>query len=343
MKTRTTFHKKRVLISCFLILLLITFCICLGLGRFSIPIVQVVKIMLNHLTFLEPSVSWTDQMENVIINIRLPRLMGSGLVGGALAISGATYQGIFKNPLVSPDLLGVSTGACVGAAFAILLGFSSLGIQFSALLSGLLVVFITTRIPRLFRNDSASILVLSGIIVSGFMSSLLGFAKYAADPDGQLASIVYWTMGSFATTRMWDVLIVTPAILLSALALILLRWRLNLLSLGEQEAQSLGINIRKTRGFFIFCSTMLTACAVCLCGTIGWIGLIIPHLSRLLIGSDNRYLIPMSAVIGALFLMIVDTMARSISGSEIPLSIITGFLGAPLFIWLLIYQKVMIN
>lgn len=282
-------------------------------------------------------------MESVILAVRLPRLMGAMLVGSALSLSGAAYQSLFRNPLVSPDLLGISSGACVGAAFAILLELPASLVQLSALGTGLLTVFLTTLIPGLFRNRSSLMLVLSGVIMSGFMSALLGIAKYVADPENHLASIVYWTMGSFSNVRMKDVLLISPPILAAMAALLLLRWRVNLLSLGDAEAGSLGVNVRRSRGVTILCSTVLTACAVCLCGTIGWAGLIVPHLGRLIVGQDNRYLLPMSAVLGALFLVVVDTLARNLTGSEIPLSIITGVLGAPLFVWLLARQRARIG
>ncbi len=331
------------IINLFVVLFIIAFLISLSIGRFHVPLIQVVKILIAHVFPVGMEITWSEQMENVVINIRLPRLVGASLVGGALALSGATYQGLFKNPLVSPDLLGVSNGACVGAAVAILLGFSSLMIQGFALLTGLLAVLISTSIPKFFKNDSSLMLVLGGVIVSGFMSSLLGITKYVADPDNQLAAIVYWTMGSFATTSMVDVMMVMPAILSMMVILMLIRWRINLLSLGDKEARSLGVNIRKTRGLAILCATILTACAVCLCGTIGWVGLIIPHFGRLIIGHDNRYLLPLSTIIGAVFMIAVDTLARNLTGSEIPLSIITGLLGAPLFVWLLAKQKARIG
>lgn len=282
-------------------------------------------------------------MESVILAVRLPRLMGAMLVGSALSLSGAAYQSLFRNPLVSPDLLGISSGACVGAAFAILLELPAPLVQLSALGTGLLTVFLTTLIPGLFRNRSSLMLVLSGVIMSGFMSALLGIAKYVADPENHLASIVYWTMGSFSNVRMKDVLLISPPILAAMAVLLLLRWQVNLLSLGDAEAGSLGVNVRRARGVTILCSTVLTACAVCLCGTIGWAGLIVPHLGRLIVGQDNRYLLPMSAVLGALFLVVVDTLARNLTGSEIPLSIITGVLGAPLFVWLLARQRARIG
>ena len=340
---RTTWSRKHTTVVAFAVALVATFVACLGMGRLSIPFADTLKILLGHLTPLTPEQTWTDMQASAVVNVRLPRLVGAALAGAALALSGAAYQSIFKNPLVSPDLLGISSGACVGAAAAILLELPALGIQVSALVMGLVTVFCTTRIPKFFHNNSSLMLVLAGVIMSGLMSSLLGVEKYVADPEKNLAEIVYWTMGSFANIKMSDVGLVAPAMIVSGAALIAIRWRIGLLSLGEQEAKSLGVNIKRTRGFAILCSTILTACAVCMCGTVGWVGLIIPHLSRLVIGHDNRYSIPLAGVFGALFMVVVDTIARCLTGSEIPLSIITGLLGAPLFVWLLGRQRTRIS
>ena len=338
---------RRIIIVSAAVLILI-FIVCLGLGSFRIPVVQTAKIIITHLfglfhINLNLPETWTDKMETVIITVRFPRILAAGLVGASLALSGAVYQGIFKNPLVSPDLLGVSNGACVGAAVSILLGYTGLVTQFSALVTGIVSVMIAALIPRFFRNSSSLMLVLAGVIVSGFMSSLLGITKYVADPDDQLASIVFWTMGSFSTIRLRDVLIVLPAIAAAMVVVIIFRWRINILSLGDNEAKSMGINIKATRGILIVCSTILTACAICLSGTIGWVGLIIPHLGRLVIGQDNRFLIPTSGIFGAIFMIVVDTIARNLAVSEIPISILTGILGAPLFMILLARQKARID
>ncbi len=320
------------------------FFICLGLGRFEVPVISAAGILLKSVFHLAlPDVTWTDQMQSVIMDVRLPRLFGAVLVGCALSLSGATYQGLFKNPLVSPDILGVSSGACVGASVMILLNRGSMETQLAALAMGLFTVVLTTLIPKLFKRHSNFMLVLAGIIVAGFMGSIQGIIKYVADPESQLASIVYWTMGSLSSVKPNDIFLVLPGMLTAMVILLLMRWKINLLSLGENEAKLLGVDVRKVRGLAILCSTVLTACAVCLCGTIGWVGLIIPHLGRLLVGQDNRYLLPASAALGAVFMVIVDTVARNLTGSEIPLSIITGLMGAPLFLWLLARQRTRIN
>lgn len=315
------------------------FVICLGLGRFWVPPVEVVRILIaeSGLMSLEPT--WNDQMRTVVMSIRLPRLIASLLIGGALAIAGATFQGIFRNPLVSPDLLGISNGAAVGASIAILMRLPALTIQFSALAMGLVTVFITTRIPRLFRQNSPLMLVLAGVIMSGFMAALLGVAKFVADPEDELGQIVFWTLGSVATVKLSDVALVVIPMLIAIVVLVMLRWRVTLLSLGDAEARSLGVNVTRVRGVMIICATITTAGAVSLAGTISWVGLIIPHLARLIVGEENRFLVPLSLILGAEFMLVVDTLARTLTGSEIPLSIITGVLGAPLFLLLLGRQR----
>lgn len=315
------------------------FVVALGTGRYWVPPGQVARILVSELPLIELSQTWTDTMYSAVVSVRLPRVVGAIFVGAALAIAGATFQGIFRNPLVSPDLLGISNGAAVGAAAAILLRLPSITIQFTAGLAGLLTVFITTRIPRLFRNNSPLMLVLAGVIMSGFMASLLGVAKFVADPQNELAEIVFWTLGSLVPVAMSDIALVAVPMVLATTVLILLRWRVTLLSLGDAEAQSLGINVKRTRGVMILCATVVTAGSVCLAGTIGWVGLVIPHLGRLIIGDENRFLVPLSAALGALFMVVVDTLARTVTGSEIPLGVITGILGAPLFIWFLSRQR----
>lgn len=309
----------------------------LSVGRYTISPFDTITILCAPIFNTIPT--WTHQAQIVVCDVRAPRVLAVLLVGAALGLSGATYQGIFRNPLVSPDLLGVSAGACVGAAVAILLHWSSFGVQVAAFSVGLLTVALATCIPRIFMNNSNLMLVLSGVIMSGFMHALIGLAKYFADPDNELASIVYWTLGSFASIKMTDVLPLLAPILISLVVLICLRWRIDLLSMGDENAASVGVSVGRLKGITIICATLATAGSVCLCGTIGWVGLVVPHICRLITGASNRYVLPLSTGIGALFLLVVDTIARNISGSEIPLSILTGLLGAPLFFALLYRQR----
>ena len=306
-------------------------------GRYSLAPGEMLRVLFSNIFPFEET--WTEMTQNVVFRVRLPRVCAALLIGGGLSLSGATYQGIFRNPLVSPDLLGISAGACVGAAIAILLSLGNSGIQVFALAGGLIAVACSVTIPKILKNNSTLMLVLAGVIVSGFMNSMIGLLKYVADVETQLPVITYWQMGSLADVNPEQVLAVLPAILVSVVALICLRWRVNLLSLGDDEASTLGINIKMTRGLLIVFSTLLTGCSVCIAGIVGWVGLIVPHLTRLVVGPDNTRLLPMSFFVGASFMLVIDTIARTVTSAEIPLSILTGAIGAPLFIWLLLRTK----
>ncbi|MDR1713065.1 MAG: iron ABC transporter permease [Coriobacteriales bacterium] len=333
-------HRSRVaLLLALAVLALLTCLVALGAGRFSIPLDQVFLILVNTWTPLQPEQSWTAQMANVVLNVRLPRTLAALLVGSALALSGAVYQGVFRNPLVSPDLLGVTSGACVGASLAILAHLGSAAVQLAALAGGGLAVCCSVGISRLFRQNSNITLVLAGIVVAALFNSILSLCQYLANTYDELPAIIFWTLGSVANMKLADVAAVTPAILAATLVLLVSRWRINLLSLEEGEAQTLGVNVKRLRALTIVCATVLTACAVSICGSIGWVGLIIPHLGRLLTGSDNRWLLPASCLLGGTFLMLVDTLARNLTASEIPLSIITGIVGAGLFVLIVVKRR----
>ena len=254
-------------------------------------------------------------------------------------MSGAAYQGIFKNPLVSPDFLGVSSGACIGAAVAILLSLSATYISVFAFIFGIIAVLVTVAIPAVMGNRTNVMLVLSGIIVGTAMSSILGFIKYIADPNTQLASITYWTMGSFSYITLADLFAVLPIIAVPGVILILMAWWIDVLSMGEDEARTLGARVGLIRGITIICATLLTAGSVCIAGTISWVGLIVPHFGRMAVGPSNRKLLPMCALLGGLFMLAVDTLTRTIGTTEMPVSILTGVLGAPIFCWLLFRQR----
>ena len=245
---------RQVILNIVLILILIILIlVCLCAGKYSVSVLDCLKILTGNSMAADPMDA------NIILGVRLPRVLAAVVTGGALALSGAAYQGIFKNPLVSPEFLGVSSGACVGAAVAILFAFSAAAIQISAFAGGIVAVGLTVTIPKLIRSDSNLMLVLSGIIVSGAMSSVLGFIKYIADPDTQLAAITYWQMGSFAYIDMKNLLGILPFVVIAAVVLIAMSWWINILSLGENEARSLGADVKMIRGICIVCATVLTA------------------------------------------------------------------------------------
>lgn len=319
------------------LLLVVTFAASLAVGRYGILFGDTLRIVFSKVFPIDRT--WSDIQEAVVMVYRFPRTTAAIIIGAALALSGAAYQSIFKNPMVSPDLLGVSSGACVGAATAILMNAGSAIIQIAAFAGGLIAVTVTVMIPRLIRNESTTVLVLSGIVISSLMSSIMSIIKFVADTETQLAEITYWMMGSFAKINFDSMLPVLPAILLPMIVILLMRYRLNVLSLGDNEARSLGINLRTTRGMFILCSTLMTASCVCLSGTIGWVGLVIPHTARMIIGSDNKKMLPIAMVFGGIFMLIIDILCRTITSAELRLGILTGIIGAPFFIFILFRQR----
>jgi len=273
----------------------------------------------------------------VVFRVRLPRILAAILVGAGLSASGAAYQGIFKNPMVSPDLLGASAGASFGVALGILLGLPIGGIQVAAFVAGLVAVALTCAISaRVARGqDSALVMVLSGIVVGSVFISLVTLIKSVADPYSKLPAITYWLMGSLSAVTASDVAFLALPVLAGLVPLLLLRWRLNILALGDEEARALGIHTARLRLVIIVCSTLITAVAVAVSGVVGWVGLVIPHLARLLVGPDYRVLMPASVLLGGTFLVLVDDVARSALTTEIPLGVLTSLIGAPFFIYLL--------
>ena len=316
-----------------LIILFVLIVLTLCIGKYEVSPLECISILFNL------NKNSNEMTINVIWGLRLPRILGAILVGAALSISGSAYQGIYRNPLISPDFLGVSSGACIGAAIAILLSLPSSLISLFAFVGGIIAVIITSLIPTFINNRSNIMLILSGIIVSSLMSSILGLLKFIADPESELASITYWTMGSFSYVSLQEIIPMILILVPSIIILILLSWWIDVVSIGENEAKSLGANTKLIKTIVIVCATLLTSGSVCLAGTIGWVGLIIPHFSRLLVGSSNKKVIPISALLGSIFMLLVDTLTRTIGIIEMPVSIMTGIIGAPFFIWLLIKRK----
>ncbi len=314
-----------------ILLVLVAISACL-IGQYHIALQDVWQAVL-HIAADNPR---TDA-ETVLWNIRLPRIFTAIIVGAALSVAGATYQGMFKNPLVSPDILGVTAGAGLGVVTAIYFGGSLFTIQVVAFLGGLLAVFLVYLISRTAPHHSPTLaLVLAGIAIASLLSAGISLLKILSDPYSQLTTITFWLMGGLNMATLNDLALVAPLICASLIPLILLRWRMNLLSLDDEEAETLGINTKRTRLIFILSATLMTSAAVSITGIIGWVGLIIPHIARLWIGADFRRLLPTSLFIGATFLLLTDTIARSIFSIEVPLGIITSLVGAPFFLSLLI-------
>lgn len=304
------------------------------LGRYALSPGQLLHMLWTKVT--GGAADWPLSDDKVVFAVRLPRVAAAALVGAALAVSGAAYQGMFRNPMVSPDILGASTGAGFGAAVAILLGAGYFGISAAAFCCGLLAVAAAWLVSRLSRTNQTVALILAGMMISSLFSAGTSFVKLVADTQQQLPAITYWLMGSLSSVKDTDVLFLSIPVTLGMVPLLALRWRMNLLTLGEEEAQSMGVNTRRLRGAVIVCATLLTSASVAVSGMIGWVGLVIPHFCRMLFGYDYRRLIPAGALFGASFLLIVDDIARLVTTGELPLGILTALVGAPLFVYLIV-------
>ena len=310
----------------------LVFVIALMVGKYSIPVPDFFKAL-----FTGDEAFATQR--SVVLNLRLPRTIVAGLTGIALSVSGLLYQEIFRNKLTSPDLLGVSSGAAVGASIAIVLGLGTAFVSIFAFIAGVATVLLTLLLSKLFKNGSSITLILAGIVVGGFMSALLSVIKFLADPMTTLSSITYWLMGSFEESTMTSVYILLPVVAVCAAVLIALSWRINIVSMGREQAQTKGVNYAVYRILIIGIATLLTATAVSFSGTIGWIGLVIPHVVRTLVGRDTRRTIPLCITFGGVFMIVVDILSRSFTNQEIPLSAVTGVIGTVIFVAILLVKR----
>lgn len=275
----------------------------------------------------------------VMMRVRLPRIIAAFLIGAALSVSGGAYQGMFKNPLVSPDILGVATGAGFGAAIAISLHLSAIMVQLFAFLTGLIVALLSYAVSRRVKFGQTVSLILAGTMFSALCFAGTTMLKYLSNTSDTLPAITFWLMGSLVKVNISSLLFSLPSMVAGFIILYLMRWRLNVLTLGDDEAQSLGINPRKTRMITIIGATLLSASAVCLGGLIGWVGLMIPHIARGLVGAEFKKILPVCVLLGGCFLLLMDDLARSISTMEIPLGVLTALIGAPFFLVLILRNR----
>ena len=282
---------------------------------------------------------WTDQQATMFFNVRLPRILLALLVGCCLAAAGAAFQGTFQNPLVSPDILGASQGAAFGAAVAILLGLGATGVSVTAFVMALVTVILVLIISSRARGNRILVVVLAGVMVSSLFQAGVSYTKLVADPSDELADITYWLMGSFTGATTSDVVSVVGIMVVGLAILFALRWRINILTMGDDEASTMGFNARRIRLAVILGATLITAASVAVSGIIGWVGLVIPHLCRMIVGCDYRTLLPASMLMGASFLLIVDNISRLATTAEIPIGILTAFVGAPFFLYLITRKK----
>lgn len=301
----------------------------MGIGYIKIPLTEILQVI--YLKFFGEVSGDLKVYETVIFNIRLPRILLAFLVGAALAVSGAVMQSMFRNPLVEPYILGISSGAAFGAALAVGLGAMFLT-QTLAFTFGMVSVFLAYTLAKTKGEIPVVNLVLAGIIVTAFFSALTSLIKYFVDPHN-LAAVVYWIMGSFAYAT-WESLKIAPMVFVPILLIFAMSWRLNVLSLGDEEAKALGVKVNRERFIFLCLATFATSSAVSVSGIIGWVGLLIPHIVRLAFGVDNRIVIPLSASLGGSFMIVADNVARSAFSFELPISVLTTILGAPIFMFL---------
>jgi iron complex transport system permease protein len=319
--------------------LFILFFLSLFIGNYKISLEQLRLIFYNligqSVSNIDDNAAWS-----VLYYIRLPRILTVVLVGSALSMSGAAYQNIFRNPLVSPDILGVSAGAGLGVAIGLLYTDGSiLYVYFSAFCFGLLAVFLTYSLSRLADGKNNMLMVLAGIVIASLSNALLSLLKYLADPMEELPGVVFYLMGGFTRIGWQEFYLLFPIIIIGIFVLFILRWQLNLFTLGEEEALSLGVNTEMIKLAVIIFSTMMVSASTAAAGQVSWIGLVVPHIARFMVGTNYKYLLPASAFMGGFMLLLMDNLARSFSGAEIPISIITALIGAPFFAYLIIYRR----
>ena len=308
--------------------------LCVGAYQVSVP--DVFRILVSNFTGntegLEPMAI------SMVMKVRMPRILGALLVGAGLSVSGAVFQGMFSNPLADPYTLGVSNGAGFGAGLAIILSLSSAGIQIMAMAFGMAAVGLTFLLS--IKNSRSTVtLILSGMLVSALFSSLVSLIKFTADPFDKLPQIIYWLMGTLVSVNYRELLFILPAYAASMMVLILFRWRINVLSMGSTQAKSFGIDVRRDRIVVILASTLLTSLVVSISGIIGWVGIVIPHLARLIVGPDFRKLMPASISLGICYLIVIDDLCRTLTSMEIPIGVITGIIGIPLFVYSFIQRR----
>ena len=329
MTRRTTINGFTAII--LILLPVIAALICIGVGRFSVSFTDTVKILLDG---VKPAAE-QDMAYSVVFNVRLPRIILAVIVGSGLACAGAAFQGLFTNPLATPDTLGVASGASFGAVLAMMFDQNLIVVQISALIFGLIACFVTYNISKIRGKSSIVMIVLAGMVVSALFQAFVSLLKYVADPLDKLPSITYWLMGSMAASTYRTLILGAPFIIIGIVLIFALRWRLNILSLNEDEVKSMGMNIKAMRFLVILAASLITSSAVSMCGQVGWVGLLVPHVARMIMGSNNKTVVPISISLGAVFMLIMDTFARSATAAEIPLSILTAIIGAPFFIALL--------
>jgi iron complex transport system permease protein len=310
------------------------FVVALTVGRYPVSLNELVDVLWSRLTGQPTSAS--PAAENVVLLVRGPRVAAAVLVGSALAVAGTAFQGLFRNPLVSPDILGASSGAALGAVVGIYFSLGIIGIEALAFAGGLAAVAAVYLIGSLLHaRDPILVLVLTGVVVGALLGAGVGLVKYMADPYNQLPAMTFWLLGSLAATSVSDLLPLFGPVAFGTIVLVALRWRMNVMSLPEEEARALGVATGPLRIAIVAAATLVTSASVATSGIIGWVGLVVPHLARALVGPDFPRLLPTAALLGGGYVLLIDTLARTAAPVEIPLGILTAIIGTPFFIWLL--------
>lgn len=309
----------------------------LGLGRVEVPSGAVVAILASKVT--GAAANWPQAYEQIVLNVRLPRIAAAILVGGALAAAGAAYQNLFRNPIVSPDILGVSAGAGFGASLGVMFNFGSSAIQATAFAGGLVAVALVFAVGQKINRHSLIILVLVGVVIAAFFQAMISVLKILADPVDVLPVITFWLLGGLNRITPADLPVAGVTVAAALAVLFALRWQINVMSVGAEEARTLGVNVAATRLALVVVATLMTAAAVSIAGIIGWVGLVVPHMARMLVGPGFQRLLPVAVLCGAVLLLAVDDVSRATSSMEIPLGITTSVFGAPLFLLLLLRTR----
>ncbi|WP_265457234.1 FecCD family ABC transporter permease [Enterococcus sp. HY326] len=331
---QSTLEKRKNAILLILGLLFVAiFILSFFLGKYPITFSDFFQAVIAQ--FADVPHTWDSQIDTILFNIRFPRIVMAVVIGAGISVAGATYQALFQNPMISQDILGASQGAAFGAAIALFFSLNYSLVIGLSFVFGIIAVLIVLVLDKILKNQTTLNLILIGMLVGTLFSSAISYLKLVGDPLNTLPAITYWLMGSLSSIKITNVYSAVPLILLGMLPIFLLRWRLNVMTLGEEEAASLGVNTQLIRLILIFSATLITAAAVSVSGLIGWVGLVVPHFSRLIIGNDNRHSLPATALTGAIFLLIVDDLARTLTTSEIPIGILTSFIGAPIFLSLI--------
>lgn len=324
-------------IAAFSVLLVVVAVIALAVGRYTVPPNEVVRILLGE--FLPIRETWFPKERTAVLDIRLPRVLMAIIIGAGLALTGAVMQAMFRNPLASAQVLGVSSGAAFGGVLVLLTGLGGAVLVGGAFLGGVAALILVLAIARAVPGAPLLMIILGGTVVGAMFQAMVSFITYIADPYSDLPAIVFWLMGSLATASYSKVLIAAVPIVIAGTVMLALRWRLNILAMGDEDAAALGLNPQRLRMVLLVCVALVVAGAVAVSGVIGWVGLVVPHLVRMIVGTDNRLVLPVSALLGASYLTLVDTLSRSLTSAEIPIGILTAIIGAPFFIGLLIRNR----